>query len=154
MATLDTATAGSSVDALASEAKFFSEQMDWPVTIDVLNERLVVATGQALDGLRIPRTVAEQVAAELSTSLMAGPVSRDGSDRWWTFITGVSQRSDKELPHELRLARVYAVPFGGELVVPPVTKLASWWQPPRPDRALPPYATVIAVARKVIARGS
>lgn len=154
MATPDASTAGSSVEDLASEAKYFSEQMGWPVTIDVPNERLVVATGQAVDGLRIPRTVAEHVAAALSTKLMAGPVSRDDSG-WWTFITAAShQHANKELPHELRLARVYAVPPGGELVVPPVTKHRSWWQPPRPDRALPQYSAVIAVARHVIARGS
>ena len=154
MAAPDTSPTRSGVDELTTDATFFSEHLGWPVTVDVDHERLVVATGGALDAFRIPRTLAEHVASELSTSLMSGPVSKDDSDRWWTFITAACQRPSRELPHELRSAGIYAVPVGGELVIPPISKHTSWRHKPRPDQALPPYSTVIAVARQVITRGS
>lgn len=138
---------------LASEANFFSELMEWPVSIDVPHKRLVVRTGDVLDALLMPRALAEPVALELSSSLMAGPVSRDESKGWWTFITEPCQRPKPELPDELRAKRVHAVPPRGQLVIPPVTESASWWQPPQPGRLLPPWSAVVAIARRVIDRG-
>ncbi len=138
---------------LATEAKFFSERMGWPVSIDAANKRLVARIGEVLDAFRIPRKTAVRVAPALAASLMVGPVSRDHGDRWWTFITEPCRRSERELPQELRAARVYAVPSGGQLVVPPVATLASWWQQPQPGQPLPPWAAVVATARQVIAGG-
>lgn len=139
---------------LAAEAKFFSERMGWPIRIEAAHERLVVATGEALDAFRVPRTLAEHVARNLATSLLIGPVSKDGGDRWWTFITEPCRRPEKELPQELRAARVYAVPSGGHLVVPPIATRASWWQQPQPGQPLPPWAAVVATARQVVAGSS
>lgn len=137
---------------LAAEANFFLEHMGWPVSIDVTHKRLVVRTGDALDAFRIPRALAEPVALELSSSLMAGPVSRDDDDRWWTFITERRQRAKVELLHKLRAARVHATPPGGQLVVPPVTNSSAWWHLPQPGRPLPPWSAVVGIARRVIAR--
>ncbi|GAB3677678.1 hypothetical protein GCM10027597_18850 [Saccharopolyspora tripterygii] len=139
---------------LAAEATFFSELLKWPVSIDVTHKRLVVRTGDVLDALVLPRTLAEPVALELSSSLMTGPVSRDESSGWWTFITEPCQRQSAELPHELRVKRVHAIPPRGQLVIPPVTESASWWQQPQPGRLLPPWSAVVAIARRVIDRGS
>src|SRR5690606_24301251 len=110
MATPISATVRSHFDEpdLAAEANFFFERMGWPVRIDVTNQRLVVRTGDVLDAFRLPRALAEPVALELSTSLMAGPVIRDDDDRWWTFVTEPCQRANVELAHELRAARVHA----------------------------------------------
>lgn len=154
MATPDTATAGSDLDDLVREAEFFSEHMRWPVTIDVAHKRLVVSTGKAVDGFRIPRTLAEQVARRLASSLLMGPVTRDDPDRWWTFITEPCQRPERELPQELRAARVYAIPSGGQIVVPPIATPASWWQQPQQGQSLPPWSAVVATARHVVTRGT
>lgn len=137
---------------LAAEATFFSEHMGWPVGIDVTHKRLVVRTGDVLDAFRFPRALAEPIALELSSSLMAGPVIRDDDDRWWTFITERRQRANAELRQKLRAARVHAAPPGGQLVIPPVTNSSAWWHLPQPGRPLPPWSAVIGVARKVIAR--
>lgn len=137
---------------LATEASFFSEHMGWPVSIDVGHQRLVVHTGDVLDALVLPRAFAEPVALDLSSSLMAGPVSRDNSDRWWTFITEPCQRKNVELPHDLRAARLHAVPPGGQLVIPPVAVPTSWWTRPQPCRLLPPWSAVVGIARRVINR--
>lgn len=138
---------------LAAEAKFFSDHMGWPVSIDASHERLVVCTGEVLDAFRIPRQAAVHVAPVLAARLMTGPVSRDDDDQWYTFITEPCRRSERELPQELRAARVYAVPSGGQLVVPPIVTRTSWWQQPRPGQPLPPWAAIVATTRQVIARG-
>lgn len=156
MATPTSAAARSDFDKpdLATEANFFSERMTWPVSIDVTNQRLVVRTGDVLDAFRLPQALAEPVALELSANLMAGPVIRDCDHRWWTFITEPCQRANVELAHELRAARVHAVPPGGELVIPPLAATTSWWwQQPQPGRLLPPWSAVVAVTRRVISRG-
>lgn len=137
---------------LATEANFFSDRMGWPVSIDVKRQRLVVHTGDVLDAFRIPQTLAERVALDLSSNLMAGPVIRDEHDCWWTFITEPCRRQNVELPHELREARVHAVPPGGQVVIPPVAVPMSWWQQPQPGRLLPPWSAVVGIARRVINR--
>lgn len=138
---------------LAAEASFFSEHMGWPVSIDVPHQRLVVRTGDVIDALVLPRALAAPVVLELSSSLMAGPVSRDSCDRWWTFITEPCQRKNAELAPDLRAKRVHVVPPGGELVIPRIAETTSWWQQPQPGRQLPPWSAVVATARRVINRG-
>lgn len=155
MATPTSAATRSDFDEpnLATEANFFSEHMGWPVSIDVTHQRLVVHTGDVLDALVLPRSLAEPVALDLSSGLMAGPVSRDNRDRWWTFITEPCQRKNVELPQDLRATRVHAIPPGGELVIPPTAETTSWWQQPQPGRLLPPWSAVVAIARRVFDRG-
>lgn len=155
METPISATARSDFDEpdLAAEANFFSERMGWPVSIDVTHQRLLVHTGNVLDAFHLPPALAEPVAHDLSSSLMAGPVIRDDDDRWWTFITEPCPQKDVELPHDLRAARVHAVPPGEQLVIPPVVAPTSWWQQPQPGRLLPPWSAVVAISRQVINRG-
>ncbi|WP_338600427.1 hypothetical protein [Saccharopolyspora sp. SCSIO 74807] len=137
---------------LAAEARFFSEHMGWPITIDVQHQRLVMRTGDVCEALILPRSLAEPVALELASSLMSGPVSRDNRDRWWTVITEPRHRANVQLPHELHAERMHAVPPGGELIIPPRTATMSWWQQPQPTTSLPPWSAVVATARRVLNR--
>ncbi len=152
MAPRTAARADAAEPDLAAEAHFFSDRMGWPVSVDAVHNRLVVRTGEVLDALVLPQALAEPVALDLSFSLMTGPVSRGHGDRWWTFITVPCPRHDVELPPELRAAHMRAVPPGGQLVLPPITASASWWQRPHPDRPLPPWSAVVAITRRVINR--
>lgn len=134
---------------LSAGAEFY-RHLGWPASLDSAGHRLVVHTGDVLDALIVPARLAEPVAAELSTSLMSGPVSTDADDRWWTFLTEPCRRTSLELPADLRAAKVRAVPRGAYVVVPHPADSRHWTNRPEQGHVLPPWSAVVAIARKVL----
>lgn len=137
---------------LASALTYYRERLGWPVSINARDRCLLLRTGDLIDALILPAALGQPVAAELCTSMMSGPISTD-DDKWrWTFFTECCRRENPELPPDLRSANVRTVPKGGHVMLPPHPESKLWRQPPEPNRSLPPWSAVVAVARRVLDR--
>lgn len=137
---------------LPAAASFFVEQLGWPVDVDRPGRRLILRAGGVVDALILPGWLAQPVAADLATAMLCGPVSAGEDGHWWTFFTGLCQRSNIEVPPDLRAAKVHAIPRGGLAVLPPATVTDRWPNPPGPGVPLPPWSAVVATSRRVLDR--
>ena len=139
---------------LAHGRDTYEELLGWPVSVQVGKRVLIVAIGQALDAVSMPANLGAQVRAELSISLLSGPVVADPDGRRWTFLTKPLDRLRPTIAADLSHVRVEVAPHGGHIVLPtdPSTlsgELWRWIEPPSPGRALPPAYAVIGVTRRI-----
>lgn len=141
---------------LAAARTHYEELLGWPVRVQVQQRYLTVPVGMALDALTMPATLGEKVLAELTISMLAGPVTADPGGDWWTFLSHPAPAPRLGVPAALRRLRVHPAPRGTPVIIP--TSLDGggesrwqWIEPPRPGRSLPPWSVVVGATRRVAA---
>jgi hypothetical protein len=139
---------------LAHGRDTYEELLGWPVAVQVSKRVLTAAVGHVLDAVSMPANLGAQVRAELSISLLSGPVVADPDGQRWTFLTKPLDRLRPTIAADLSHLRVEMAPHGGHIVLPtdPSSLAAQpwrWVEPPSPGRALPPAYAVIGVTRRI-----
>jgi hypothetical protein len=110
--------------------------------------------GERVDAVAMSKRLGGRVLAELRIAMLAGPVLADATARWWIFLTrpaGGIGWSAKQLGD----LDIHAVPRGSRVIVPSEiseTPQWPWIERPRALHLLPPWAAVIATARRTSAR--
>lgn len=141
---------------LAAARTHYEDLLGWPVQMQVQQRCLTVPVGPALDALTMPATLGETVLAELTITMLAGPVTADPGGDWWTFLSHPVAASRLSVPAALRRLRVRPAPRGTPVVIPthPGGDGANGWrwiEPPHPGRSLPPWSVITGATRRVAA---
>jgi hypothetical protein len=133
----------------------YQAEWSWSVSVDVENQRLIVPVGAELDAVTMPASLGEKVHQELLIAMLAGPVLRDPSGRWWTFLVKPNLKVRSELLAELRRLKVYPTPTGAHVILPNAVDgtdgMWRWIQQPQQHRPLCPGSVVIGLARRIAA---
>lgn len=133
----------------------YEELLGWPVSVQVGDRTLIVATGQTVDAVTMPAGLGMLVRRDLGIAMLCGPVVADPAGTRWTFLTKPFDALRSSITDDLSHLHVDVVPHGGHVVIPtdPHTCTGSLWRwidEPRPTRPLPPAYAVIAVTRRII----
>lgn len=133
----------------------YEELLGWPVSVQVGDRTLIVATGQTVDAVTMPAALGTLVRRDLGIAMLCGPVVTDPAGSRWTFLTKPFDALRPTIAADLHHLAVDVVPHGGHVVIPtdPHTCTGSRWRwidEPRPSRPLPPAYAVIAVTRRLI----
>ncbi|GAB3474626.1 hypothetical protein [Amycolatopsis cihanbeyliensis] len=137
----------------------YQDQLGWPVHLEVRQRRLVTQTGTAFDALTMPFDLAEETRRDLEIAMLVGPILTGPGRRWWTFLTKPAPSRRLHVPADLHQLRVRPIPRGTHVVLPfhidvPGPESWRWIESPMLRRTLPPWSTVVAVARRVANRRS
>jgi hypothetical protein len=139
------------VDARAA----YQERVGWPVSVQVGQRNLVVATGQELAAVEMPARLGSRVRAQLGISILSGPIVSNEDGTRWTFLAKPDRPVRDSVAEDLSAAQVRVLPPGTFVVVPTAMEPTSdavlrWIEgPPRPNHALPPLHAVVGQARRL-----
>lgn len=132
----------------------YEELLGWPVCMEARRRHVRVPVGTALDGITMPATLGEKVLAELTITMLAGPVTAGPGADWWTFLTQPTTAPRPGIPAEVHRLQVRPLPRGAYAILPTQVDHGSdsawrWIEPPRPCQSLPPWSAVIGATRRV-----
>lgn len=141
---------------LAHGRATYEELLGWPVSVQVGNRALIVATGQTVDAVTMPAALGAQVRGELGIAMLCGPVVADPTGSRWTFLTKPWETLRPATTANLSHAEVEVAPHGSHVVIPTSPGVCTgaiwrWIERPAPTRPLPPAYAVIAVTRRLSA---
>jgi hypothetical protein len=133
----------------------YEELLGWPVALHVTARRLTIAAGHFLDAVSMPTALGTRVQRQLRIVSLDGPVVAGPRQGWLTFLTGLSDPADPQLPEDLRRAEIRLVMRRERVEVPTVCMTRSpgevrWFSPPRPRRSPPAWSVVIGMSRRVV----
>lgn len=96
------------VDARAS----YQERLGWPVSVQVGQRNLVVATGGVLAAVAMPAALGSRVRAQLGIAILSAPIVANADGTRWTFLAKPDRPVRDSVAEDLSAAQVRVVPTG------------------------------------------
>ncbi|WP_158883296.1 hypothetical protein [Amycolatopsis anabasis] len=142
---------------LAAVSRRYRGTFDWPTTVDTSGTRLELPIGETVDALVMRAAFGGEVNALLRMHLVTGPIiGIPGDPADWIFLTRPRTEMSEKTREDLLRADVGWKPLGATISLPPSLLprgRVRWIDRPVAGRPLPPWSTVVAMARAALFAG-